>query len=179
MGLSYHLKKKIVSQFLLEKIFTKQSHKTVLIKKDRDMEKEHSNLFYLDRYSELSQFSQVGRSLNNLSFNNFRTNASFFDASIPKSDVDPFKNVRYSSEHGCLTMSFDSPSSSSSTSFLCDLSLNLVRGNAHIPELYTRDLISTIGSRDHYSVNLIPKFGGNSSNVNDSKDWGLDLSLQM
>lgn len=144
------------------------------------MEKEHSSLFYYDQYSQFSRSSQGCRSLNNFSpLNKFCTSACFFDASIAKSDLQQFKKIRYSSEHGCLTMSFDSPSSCPSTSFLCDLSLNLVRGNAHIPELYTRDLISTIGSRDHYSVDLIPKFTGNNSIMNDSKDWGLDLSLQM
>ena len=144
------------------------------------MEKDHSSLFYYDQYSKFSRSSQGCRSLNKFSrFNNFRTSACFFDASKPKSDVQPFKKIRYSSEHGCLTMSFDSPSSCPSTSFLSDLSLNLVRGNAHIPEFYTRDLISTIGSRDHYSVDLIPKFGENTSIMKDFKDWGTDLSLQM
>lgn len=147
------------------------------------MEKEHFSRFYFDRYSKISQFSKVDRSSKNLSFDNLiRTNVSFFDASKTKSEVQPFKNIRYSSEHGCLTMSADhSPSSCSSTSFLCDLSLNLVRGNAHIPEFYTRDLISTIGSRDHYSVDLVPNFGETScsNNVNGSNDWGLDLSLRM
>lgn len=139
-------------------------------------EMEHPSLFYYDRYSNNSQFPEVGQSLNDYSFDNFGTSVRFFDPSMRN---QPFDNIRYSSEHGCLTITAEASSSSPLTSFLCDLSLNLVRGNAHIPEIYTRDLISTIGNGDHYSVDLIPNIGENSSIINGSKDWGLDLSLQM
>lgn len=186
--MSYQLKKKrIVLTFqgsslriLKERFFRIQSHHTCARKKEKEMEKkrkelepEHPSLFYNSRFPEL------GRSFNDYSIDKLCTNLSFFHTYVRKPDVQPFKNIRYSSEHGCLTMSVHSPSSSPPTSFLVDLSQNLVHGNAHIPELYTRDLISTIGSRNHYSVDHIPIFGENSSIINFLKDWELDLSLKM
>ncbi|KAF3541574.1 hypothetical protein F2Q69_00024912 [Brassica cretica] len=144
--------------------------------KRKDMEPEHPSLFYLNLYSNISQ------SLNDSSFDKTRTRVSLFDFSKRKPDLQPlFKKIRYSSEHGCLIMNIEPSPSSTSTSFFRDLSQRLVRGNcnAKIPEIYTRDLISTIGSRDHYSADFVSHFGENSSNINGSKDWGIDLSLKM
>ncbi|KAJ4867851.1 hypothetical protein Rs2_27746 [Raphanus sativus] len=142
--------------------------------KRKEMEPEHPSLFYLNLYSNISQ------SLNDSLFDKTRTRVGLFDFSKRKADLQPLcKKIRYSSEHGCMIMNIEASPSSTSTSFLHDLSQKLVRGNgnANIPEIYTRDLISTIGSRDHYSADLLPNFGGNSSSINGSKDWGLDLSL--
>ncbi|KAJ0232355.1 hypothetical protein HA466_0292110 [Hirschfeldia incana] len=142
--------------------------------KRKEMEPEHPSLFYLNLYSNISQ------SLNDSSFDKTRR-VSIFDFSKRKPDLQPlYKKIRYSSEHGCMIMNIETSPSSTSTSFLHDLSQRVVRGNgtANIPEIYTRDLISTIGSRDHYSADLLlPNFGGNSSSIIGSKDWGLDLSL--
>ncbi|KAG2243663.1 hypothetical protein Bca52824_094490 [Brassica carinata] len=73
------------------------------------------------------------------------------------------KSIRFSFEHGCMVMDLGPPSNSSTST---------IRGSAHI---YTRDLISTIGSRDTRDVT--PNLGENSSITNDYKDWGTDLSL--
>lgn len=130
----------------------------------------------LNRYSNNSQ-SQVDQSLiDDMAIEQFRANIRLSSRSIRKSDAQPFKNIRYSSKHGCYTITAEP---SSLTSFLCDLSQNIVRGNAHIPEIYTRDLISTIGSADRYPVDRVPNFEENSSIINDSKNLGLDLSLKM
>ncbi|VVB15233.1 unnamed protein product [Arabis nemorensis] len=146
-----------------------------MVMKRKEMEQPSK----FNRYSNNSQF-QVDQSLNDdMAIEKFRANIRLSSRSIRKSDAQPFKNIRYSSKHGCYTITSEPSSSSSLTSFQCDLSQNIVRGNAHIPEIYTRDLISTIGSADRYPVDRVPNFEENSSIINDSKNLGLDLSLKM
>ncbi|KAJ4900654.1 hypothetical protein Rs2_14605 [Raphanus sativus] len=84
---------------------------------------------------------------------------SRFDRGIYKVNYDFQKHIRFSSEHGCMVLDIGASSSSTST---------VRRDNAQI---YTRDLISTFGSRDTRDVN--PNLGENSSITNDYKDWGL------
>ncbi|CAH8299648.1 unnamed protein product [Eruca vesicaria subsp. sativa] len=148
--------------------------------KRKEREPENPSLFYLNLYLNISKFPNASQSLNDSSFDNTRTRVSLFDFPNRKQNIQPlFKKIRYSPEHGCIVMNTEESPSPTSTSFLRDLSPRLVRGNgnANIPEIYTKDLVSTIGSRDHYSADLVPNFGENSSSINDSKDWGLDLSL--
>ena len=87
---------------------------------------------------------------------------SRYDRGIYNVDYELQKYFRFSSEHGCLIMDING-SFSSSTSTV---------GNAQI---YTRDFISTIGSRN--TKDVTPNLGENSPITNASKDWGTDLSL--
>ena len=87
---------------------------------------------------------------------------SRFDLGIYNGDYQLQKYFRFSSEHGCMILDING-SFSSSTSTV---------GNAQI---YTRDFISTIGSRNTRDVT--PNLGENSPITNGSKDWGTDLCL--
>uniref|UniRef100_M4D0D8 Uncharacterized protein n=1 Tax=Brassica campestris TaxID=3711 RepID=M4D0D8_BRACM len=87
---------------------------------------------------------------------------SRFDRGIYNVDYELQKYFRFSSEHGCMIMDING-SFSSSTSTV---------GNAQI---YTRDFISIIGSRNTRDVT--PNLGENSPITNASKDWGTYLFL--
>ncbi|KAF2550600.1 hypothetical protein F2Q68_00036659 [Brassica cretica] len=85
---------------------------------------------------------------------------SRYDRGIYKVDYQLHKYFRFSSEHGCMIMDING-SYSSSTSTVGDA------------QIYTRDFISTIGSRNTRDVT--PNLGENSPITNGSKDWGTDL----
>ncbi|CAF2089288.1 unnamed protein product [Brassica napus] len=74
---------------------------------------------------------------------------SRFDRGINKVDYQLHKYFRFSSEHGCMIMDINGSFSSSTST--------VRRGNAQI---YTRDFISTIGSRNTRDVT--PNLGENS-----------------